>query len=719
MALEPVMMLEYFNELEDDRGFEDGSDDKEALDIIIDRLRNDENGTVPFDILFTPQKKRLRKKMLDLLSERVPMPIRLDRLGDATLKAWLSSNNVRRAFMFINKPALRQIGAEHAGEDIGALSVNKSIDKLVDLLPNGVVVENNRAPAPPQQQENNNDSDAGQAGGGGGHATGAGAANLPPVTQAMVTGITVAIVSAILERSFMKPLTGEKREHCRNGHKVELPIALDMMRDINTKEKLKGFKIVSLHRVGLIGKKGEPYVKDSIDFIVFVHNETLDDLELWGLEVKSRQADTTINKEKDFFKKLRRPKYMEIPSDQVHKHLHDPGERYQCLHHAYAYEFDRVAHVVANSSGKVISGTIINYNEETRNSYGKVLKKIKEMALDWAYDVEDIAGLKIPDHIVRKSKEIKTINGKETIYGAVKLWLRMFANPSILPYPILQRIIPAYHAQWNATKGGSDTVTKLMDDCFGKPPRIYTNHESTGFARIFSIYCVAILKLMHVTSAGYNIRLKYISMQHYRNAASHRMTYKKVLWKLYKWFGTELATLDRIMNKENGGNQKVALVSPEQRTRRTKAKGFSTVPTMLSSAYAQTFKTPVKAKMKQIEKGNIDVDVLERIKSCTGQIVEVVQQVEGVQNDPRHQCYVCKTNTPWQCQKCHLYFCMKYTASRTRKEQLYYIPVRDPSDPTNRSHNKILGKSCYHSFHEAAIMKEVKELVCVPTSDSD
>ena len=39
------------------------------------------------------------------------------------------------------------------------------------------------------------------------------------------------------------------------GHKLELPIGLDWMRDVNKKKLFPGFNVISLHKVGLVGKK--------------------------------------------------------------------------------------------------------------------------------------------------------------------------------------------------------------------------------------------------------------------------------------------------------------------------------------------------------------------------------------------------------------------------------------------------------------------------------
>ena len=79
------------------------------------------------------------------------------------------------------------------------------------------------------------------------------------------------------------------------------------------------------------------------------------------------------------------------------------------------YGFDRIALIVGNHGGKVISGTVIDYDENLRDDYGRVLKKLKDIALLWAYDSPVITT--IPDNVIDISEQILTINGKETLYG--------------------------------------------------------------------------------------------------------------------------------------------------------------------------------------------------------------------------------------------------------------------------------------------------------------
>ena len=416
----------------------------------------------------------------------------------------------------------------------------------------------------------------------------------------------------------------------------------------------------------------------------------------------------TISEEKEHTRKLRRNKYKHIDASLAFKYVRKPDERFQLLHHSYVYGFDRVALIVANNSAKVITGTVIEFSNTLHEKYGKVLEKLKNIALPWAYSDIDTALIVIPNDVIALSKQMPAINGKETLYGALKLWRKMFSDTSYLPRPVLKRIIPATHAQWNATKGGSDTVTKLVDDCFVSPPKIYTNFESVAFTRCISNLIASILKLYQTITSKDDISTAYSTIQHYRNAASHRITFKRLLRKIYRIFKAEVQKAESEKENNNGNHQQQALVSHRQR--RTRVRGFTAVPEQmdfLAVSAERTFKTPTKAKKKLIDKGNVPQMILERTHKCTGYPFEVVSQKEGSgKKDPRQRCFVCKTKTQWQCVKCHFYFCMSYKKNSNRDEKLYYVKGKE-SKHSNQEFTKIYGKTCFHSAHETALQNTI------------
>jgi hypothetical protein len=65
------------------------------------------------------------------------------------------------------------------------------------------------------------------------------------------------------------------------------------------------------------------------------------------------------------------------------------------------------------------------------------------------------------------------------------------------PFPSFERLIPAIYAFWNIVKGGSETTTKLMDDCVTKIPKVQTNAESVACENggCMGFHCVQIRPL--------------------------------------------------------------------------------------------------------------------------------------------------------------------------------------------------------------------------------
>lgn len=467
------------------------------------------------------------------------------------------------------------------------------------------------------------------------------------------------------------------------------------------------YRVVALHKVGLVGKKGARWAKDSLDFLGFIcKNGDLDSLELVGIEIKSRQSSSTVNAENDNVDRVRRgKKYLEFESKNVFQNIKKASERYQLLHHAYVYGFNKIFQVVGTKGAKVLSCSLINYENDLLNSYGKVMEKLKDDTLHWAYDsydVDEAKNIVIPDDVIALSKKIKTINGKEGLYSAVKLWKFMFDDLSILPRPALKRIIPRSHAKWNANKGGSDAITKIVDNCYVRPPTAHTNYETTAVSRCFSNLTAAFLRIYQCTSAKPNIHHSYKSLPHFKDAASKRMTHQKALRYIYRHLKAE------VKKSERGSiipMQEIAIPPAGQRRaqpNRTRFRGRA-VPVELQDIAAQTFKTPQKAKKKQIEQGAVDKVVEGRTECCPGLCYEVIDQGRGT-SDQRQVCYRCGGKTKWRCLYCRFYFCMSYSKTKLKPEELCYAKEIE----SDKEVTKIYGNTCFHVEHAKGIhlMKE-------------
>jgi len=130
IALKPTMMLNYFTNLKETEDFSSNPEKEEALDIIIDRITYDEDGTTPFGDLLSREKKEIQKNMRVILVTRIPEVDRLGRYGEKLLEKWLNCSNIHRTFMFIDKPTMRQIVLRNRGEDI---ATNLSVEKWLKI----------------------------------------------------------------------------------------------------------------------------------------------------------------------------------------------------------------------------------------------------------------------------------------------------------------------------------------------------------------------------------------------------------------------------------------------------------------------------------------------------------------------------------------------------------------------------------------------------------
>ena len=694
-------MIEFFHSI-DYSSFD--VDKKNAVEIILDKIENDNASSNPEPAadFFAKNKSKIHKEMHAILVSFVPAGERLSRFGNAYLKKWMMASNLKRYFLYRSKEALATIAANRFLKRIERVN-SQTYDNLVDILVElgqQERADNNSDDSDNPPAPNNTTADTQNNGRRGQRS------NNNPTTQPVLD----EVIQAVMKKSFMKHLKGEAREHCQLGHKLELPIGRDFMRLVNEKNKLGRVRIISLHKVGIVSKKNCPWSKDSIDFIACILDED-ETLQLWGVEIKSRQTTSTITEEKEYMRRLRRNKFDKINSTDAAKFIRKRDERFQLLHHAYVYDFAKVVHVVGDNSGKVINATIVDYDPSLLSAYGDVITTLKDEVLFWAYDdTTDASDIVIPQNIVDICVELPNVNCVEALYSTVKLWKRMFHDTDILPLPSLQRIIPRSHAKWNAGKPGSDTITKIVDDCVFTPPKLYTNFESRASGRCFSNLCASILRLFQIASSNHqNFENKYPTLRHYLDAASHRFTYKKVLRILYSNFKEEVKKLSAA-GTNNGQMQPSATPSSQQVT-----FNGQTVSDKLDFASVKTFKTPKKAKKRMIEKGTkISKLVQDRINSCSGHPFEVVDQGLNTK-DQRRECLICKNKTKWMCVKCRFYFCMDYKETQKRKKQFYF--VKEKKDEKSQDEiTKIYGKTCFHIGHEKTLRQM---LMCHPAVNEE
>ena len=256
-----------------------------------------------------------------------------------------------------------------------------------------------------------------------------------------------------------------------------------------------------------------------------------------------------------------------------------------------------------------------------------------------------------------------------------------------LPLPKTARIVPFNVAAWNVLKGGSDTITKLIEICQEKVGIRTENNIAT--ARILLYFGVTFHRLYHIFSADMEPD-DYGTIYHWSNVASHRSTFAESL----ELFHDTLLGLAK-------GNLRITIPSikmPNPTGLYEPSPGPAAAAKSQSSANK---KTPVLQKLPPgrtslgaTPANGQSIDWVSRefndqCDKCNGiyltkRMAASPEEVEVSANnssddesldedrkakDPRQRnlCYICKVRTPWACLGCGRSLCLSAPKKRTCK----------------------------------------------------
>ena len=602
-----------------------------------------------------------KKKVLEILAGHVPYRHR-KKVAHKELVSWLQQPNSIRSYMLYKNAGLKELMTAKGlcfPPETGRVNAQQMIDALAGIPGSGAV---DRESLAVEEASANEDLDA-----------------------------KSEAIQSILNKSFLPHQKGQNREYCILGHELEIPILKSWIRMVTSgpESPQPGLQVHSAFTAGLAAKKGAVYAKDSIDFLVTVCDPSSGSyaIKVWGFEAKGRVTATTAAEEERHLRQLANP-HLRITDSEVHEFVQKEAERFQTMQHAYVYNLDTVILAITDKQSELILSAIIDYSTELRMHFGNVLKDLKEISLDWVYDTLPVEGetnrrrqvVTIPQEIIDISKTVKTINGIHTLQGTVNLWMSMCSVPK--PFPSFRRLLPAIYAFWNSVKGGSDTTTKLMDDCNVQVPKVHMNTETVAITRLIQFLNVLNHRVMQTFSAKSN--LPYPSLKHYRKAASDRQTYHGTLMISSDAFRTYLKDLEKIASPS------VATPPPELRRAPRRVRVDGALPEKTSFGGILPYKTPTK-HAHLIRTGTATDDAKKMFESCTGRPM----QVYPIKSD--NKCFLCKTNTSWYCAGCKLWLCCTRTSKRgdSGKELELY-------EHTMKNHPRTFIKTCFHRAHEKA-----------------
>ena len=593
---------------------EHGEDQTESDDDILDDLRNGKS-------------QSYKSEFLNVLSQRIPEshrdPRQLPKTDTALTKKFLEFINAKpeeREFHFYKKEKLLHLAREKGIKGVSASSINSLITALGGFhgfQGEREVTETNQHPLSANQK----------------------------------------VIQTILKHSFMPHQKGKLREYCSRGHQLELPILIKWIAETKKISFPSHICIKQAFTAGLVEKKNCPWAKDSVDFLMLVEDDLFqdDEVEVWGVEIKSRVTVNTATEEEDHMMNLDRPKHVEINYDQVHDYLPRDCERYQILHHAYVYDLHKVVLIVGDDHSEIIQSTIVKFPREIRDQYGYVLAKVKDMGLYWVYnDTSNID--EIPEEVLSIADDLKCLNGREALLSAFYLWKRIMSMS--LPLPVLLRIIPIYCAYWNQVKSLSDTSTLFMEECKIVVPTVYTNASTIAASRIIQLLFVTVHRLCHIVSSK-DTNDNYGTLERYRNAASKRSSFPQRLAMMKDYFERQIENLSK------NNTSTTATVTPLTQTRRQNPSRIlinNTAPSLANHVPKVTGKTPEKmTQMKRkLENGQVEPEVEKRWKNCKGFPMKI-HKFDTTGNKQRHRqsCSDCGRATSWYCTQCKGWFCVE------------------------------------------------------------
>lgn len=497
---------------------------------------------------------------------------------------------------------------------------------------------------------------------------------------------------AILEKSFLPHRKGKLREYCTLGHQLETPILknwIKVFKDRGIRDFCEAVEVRGAYSAGLAAKRDADYAKDSVDFVLTMKKSSIvatilndddddEDFEVWGFESKGRVTPGTAAQEERDLNDFNNP-HISIDDEEVHEAIHDVGERFQVLQHAYVYDFEKVVLAIGDNQSDLIRSILITFSDDLKSSFGAVLKKLKDISLSWAYpEVSHTQQmpkvLQISNQIKSIADSIPAINGIETLQGTANIWHSMRQLPK--PIPSFVRFIPAVCAYWNAVKGGSDTTTKLMDDCIVRIPKVHLNHETVAINRLISLTMVLVHRVNQTFTAKKDPNF-YDSLQDYRKASSQRSTFFETL------LSTRQVLIDELNNAQ-ANHEASPSNEPNGEPRRnpSRRRVAGVVPQQTEFGASLSMKTP-KRIGKQARTGTASSEVQEMIQNCTGIPMKTFPLKYG-------RCSICAKKTAWYCAGCKRWFCMD--GRDTNERELYSHNVKD---------NLVtFRKVCYHIAHE-------------------
>lgn len=263
--------------------------------------------------------------------------------------------------------------------------------------------------------------------------------------------------------------------------------------------------------------------------------------------------------------------------------------------------------------------------------------------------------------------EAVTVNGAPIDDHSFDLTLALYKDSAkmALPVPLLKMIIPSGLAHWNVLKGGSDSITKILDGNEYQVPT--SDNQSDAIGRLLMLFAYQLMKLVQLAMNDKDVS-NYGSVRNARKCSSARCPYYKAL---------ELIIAEckkRVLSGRSTATVPVATAlnryapTPARNTKsyREAAQKSHVVPVWVTGKTPKQNVLHVLGDLKAQEDREIPLTrrqqrILDRKETCTGTIVREVKPDGSAAKGK--ECVVCKAQTKYHCLNCKLRLCLTQSKS--------------------------------------------------------
>ena len=184
------------------------------------------------------------------------------------------------------------------------------------------------------------------------------------------------------------------------------------------------------------------------------------------------------------------------------------GELTQLIHHAYTYGANKTV-LLVGSNNILMYCVVIKFSTTLLQSYDCIVSMMYDKYFSFLYAPE-LKPSTFPKEKVEMALGAHSDGEKKSdmvswhsFITNYHLWQAINIKPDRraiqFPLPPMDRFLPCQNAEWNLSKGPSDTLTSLFDDC--KENISIRDAQTVAVARLLSVSCAAFHCCMQILNA--------------------------------------------------------------------------------------------------------------------------------------------------------------------------------------------------------------------------